>query len=113
MKFCDNCQNILTKNTNDYVLNFICSTCYKQYDAEPVDTLMLSVNLKEEWVLNKYKDYIQLLAKNDPVNPNHKVKCQRIKPVKCDNDIAKVLRITEDNSNIHFYVCTKCNYKFK
>lgn len=110
MKFCDNCQNILQKTTNDHILHFICNTCYKKYDSEPEDTLMSSVNLKEEWTLTKYKDYIKILAKDDPTNPNIKIKCKKIN---CNNNIAKVLRITEGNSNIRFYICTKCNYKFK
>lgn len=113
MKFCDNCKNILFKSTDDYTLSFVCNTCYRQYNSVPEDTMMLSVNLKEDWSLNKYKDYIQVMAKNDPVNPNYKIQCQRVTPKKCNNDIAKILRITEDDSNIHFYICTKCNYKFK
>jgi len=110
MKFCENCENILLKKTDDHLLSYICNTCFRQYDSEPIDTLMKSVNLKEEWTLNKYKDYIKVLAKDDPTNPNKKIKCKR---TGCDNNIVKVLRITEENSNIHFYICTKCNYKFK
>ena len=110
MKFCDNCENILLKATDDHILNFVCNTCYKKFDSEPEDTLMVSVDLKEEWTLNKYKDYIKILAKDDPTNPNKKIKCKR---AGCNHDIAKVLRITEGNSNIHFYICNKCNYKFK
>lgn len=110
MKFCENCENILIKVTNDYILSFVCNTCYKKYDSVPEDTLMNSVNLKEEWALNKYKDYIKILARDDPANPNKKIKCKR---AGCTNNTVKVLRITEDNSNIHFYICSKCNYKFK
>lgn len=110
MKFCENCENILLKVTDDHILSFMCNTCYKKYDSTAEDTLMLSVDLKEEWTLSKYKDYIKILAKDDVTNPNKKINCKR---PKCNNDIAKVLRITEDNSNIHFYICTKCNYKFK
>ena len=110
MKFCDDCGNILLKITDDHKLSFMCHTCYRKYESEAEDTLMSSVNLKEEWTLNKYRDYIKILAKDDPTNPNQKIKCKR---TGCGNNIAKVLRITEGNSNIHFYICTKCNYKFK
>ena len=104
MKFCNDCNNILLKQTNDYILSFHCNACNKNFNSEPEDTLMSSVFLKKEQSLKKYETYLKNIAKGDNLSPNVKKDCK-----KCKNDIAKEISINDNGNNYHFYICSNCN----
>ncbi len=103
MKFCNNCNNILEKITQGDILSFKCSTCLSSIAAEPSDTLMVNVSLKESESL--YKDEIYLdIAKNDDLTPLVYKNCG-----KCDETIIRQIMIGEKMEAI--YVCPKCGNK--
>lgn len=104
MKFCNDCNNILLKQTKDYILKFHCNACNKYFDSEPVDTLMKSVYLKKEQSLKKYETYLKIIAKDDHISMNVYKDCK-----KCKNNIAKEISINDNGNNYHFYICTICN----
>jgi DNA-directed RNA polymerase subunit M/transcription elongation factor TFIIS len=104
MKFCDNCQNILTISTHNDILKYICNTCLTEVPADVEDTLMLNVSLKESETLYKSEIYLNLASK-DHIAPLINKNCTN-----CDETIIKQISIGENGQGI--FVCPKCNHKF-
>ncbi len=103
MKFCDNCNNILDKTTKNEILSFECLTCFTSIPAEPSDTLMLNISLRESESLYKEEIYLDI-AKNDDLAPLVKKKCG-----KCDETEIKQIMVGEKMEAM--YVCPKCGHK--
>jgi DNA-directed RNA polymerase subunit M/transcription elongation factor TFIIS len=103
MKFCNKCNNILEKNTNNDILTFVCTTCCREKNAEPEDTLMLNVSFKNNKNMYKSDIYLNIAAK-DPIAPNIKENC-----INCNETIIK--RIS-DYSGKALYICPNCNKRF-
>ena len=104
MKFCFNCNNILSKSTHNDILKFICNKCLTELPADADDTLMVNVSLKESETLYKSEIYLNLASK-DPIAPLIYKNCN-----KCDETIIKQIMIGENGEAI--YVCPKCESKF-
>lgn len=104
MKFCNNCNNILSKSTYNDILKFICNTCLTEIPANVEDTLMANVSLKESETLYKSEIYLNLASK-DPLAPLIFKQCKN-----CDETIIKQIMAGENNEAI--FVCPKCNTKF-
>ena len=103
MKFCSNCNNILEKITKNDILSFECSTCLNSIPAEPSDTLMLNISLKESESLYKEEIYLDI-AKNDDLAPLVNKQC-----AKCDETIIKQIMIGDRMEAM--FICPKCGHK--
>jgi DNA-directed RNA polymerase subunit M/transcription elongation factor TFIIS len=104
MKFCNNCNNILSKSTYNDILKFICKTCLTELPANAEDTLMSNVSLQESETLYKSEIYLNLASK-DPIAPLIFKNCNS-----CDETIIKQIMVGENGEAI--YVCPKCETKF-
>lgn len=100
MKFCSNCNNILSKSTQNDILKFKCETCLSESDTSPSDTLMLSVSLKESQSLYKSEIYLNVI-KNDDLAPLVYKNC-----TKCDETIIKQAMLGDKAEAM--YVCPSC-----
>ncbi len=103
MKFCSNCNNILEKTTKGDVLSFECTTCLNSIPAEPSDTLMLNVSLKESESLYKEEIYLDI-AKDDDLAPLVNKQC-----TKCDQTQIKQIMIGSRMEAM--YICPTCGHK--
>ena len=104
MKFCNNCNNILSKSTHNNILKFICNTCLTEIPSKAEDTLMSNVSLQESETLYKSEIYLNV-AHNDPLVPLINKKC-----TKCDETIIKQILIGENYQGV--FICPKCKNKF-
>ena len=104
MKFCNNCNNILSKSTHNDTLKFICNTCLTELPASAEDTLMTNVSLKESETLYKSEIYLNIASK-DPLAPLVFKDCKN-----CDETIIKQISVGENGEAI--YVCPNCQTKF-
>jgi DNA-directed RNA polymerase subunit M/transcription elongation factor TFIIS len=104
MKFCYNCNNILSKSTNNNILKYICNTCLTEIPATVEDTLMLHVSLQESETLYKSEIYLNLASK-DNMAPLINKQCN-----KCSETIIRQIVIGDNGEAI--YVCPSCNNKF-
>ncbi len=104
MKFCQNCENILYKDTSNNELKYKCKICLAEIPVDPSDTLMVNVSLKNENSLYKSDIYLNLASK-DPICPNVFKKCNN-----CNETIIKQVVISSENQTI--YICPNCNSKF-
>ena len=104
MKFCHNCNNILSKSTYNNVLKFICNTCLNEIPSTAEDTLMSNVSLQESETLYKSEIYLNIASK-DPVGNFIKKNC-----TKCDETIIKQALISDNGEAIN--ICPKCGNKF-
>ena len=55
MKFCKNCDSTLTPFTHTGNLVFVCSNCHSKFDADPEDTLRVTVDYKASDSTQKYE----------------------------------------------------------
>ena len=104
MKFCHNCNNILSKTTHNNILKFICNTCLTEIESTAEDTLMSNVSLQESETLSKSEIYLNLSPK-DPISPLIKKNC-----TKCDETIIRQIMIGDNGEAI--FICPKCENKF-
>lgn len=104
MKFCNNCNNILSKSTHNDILKFICNTCLTEISANSEDTLMINASLQESETLYKSEIYLNIAAK-DPLAPLVFKNCKN-----CDETIIKQISVGENAQGL--YICPKCNHKF-
>lgn len=104
MKFCNNCNNILYKSTENDILKYICNTCLLEKDASPEDTLMLNISFSDNKNLLKSEIYLNI-ANKDPISPYINENC-----TKCENTIIKQICIENNGKSI--YICPKCNNRF-
>ena len=104
MKFCNNCNNILSKSTHNDILKFICNTCLTELPANEEDTLMSNVSLVESETLYKSEIYLNIAAK-DPLAPLVFKDCKN-----CDETIIKQISVGENSQGL--FICPKCNHKF-
>lgn len=104
MKFCHNCNNILSKSTHNNILKFICNTCLNEISSTAEDTLMSNVSLQESETLYKSEIYLNISPK-DNISPLIKKNCN-----KCDETIIKQIMIGDSGEAI--FVCPKCENKF-
>jgi DNA-directed RNA polymerase subunit M/transcription elongation factor TFIIS len=98
--FCKICNNLLAYITTADESYFKCNKCQQIYQPEEKDSLRYEDSGAEPiyGVILKY-------AGQDPVNPKVYAKCE-----KCNNEIAKQVRIGSDMKLIN--VCTKCNFQW-
>lgn len=104
MKFCHNCDNILSKSTHNNNLKFICNTCLTEINSTAEDTLMSNVSLKEEETLYKSEIYLNIASK-DSITPLLYKNCK-----KCNETIIRQIMIGDNGEAI--YVCPLCENKF-
>jgi DNA-directed RNA polymerase subunit M/transcription elongation factor TFIIS len=104
MKFCHNCNNILSKSTHNNILKFICNTCLTEIDSNPEDTLMTNVSLQESKTLYKSEIYLNISAK-DSLSPLIYREC-----TKCKESIIRQIMVGDNGEAI--YVCPICEHKF-
>ena len=104
MKFCSNCNNILSKSTHNDILKFICNTCLTELPANAEDTLMSNISLKESETLYKSEIYLNIASK-DPIAPLIFKDCKN-----CDETIIKLF--VDAESGEATYICPKCNNQY-
>lgn len=104
MKFCHNCNNILSKSTHNNILKFICKTCLTEIDSNAEDTLMSHVSLQESETLYKSEIYLNISAK-DSISPLIYKHC-----TKCNENIIRQIMVSDNGEAI--YVCPICEHKF-
>lgn len=97
--FCEVCNNLLSKISTADTFYFNCVKCKSNY--KPTDNDSLRYESTHDTNIAVYNIILQN-ARKDPVNPKVNKKCK-----KCDNNIVKQVRLTDDMRLIN--VCTECN----
>lgn len=100
MKFCEECGNVLSRNTNSGEVMFNC-TCGEVYKGNPSDTLISEVYLETENSTLKYNTMLDLAA-GDMTNKIVRRKCPG-----CNLDFMKIVRIGNRETVIYICDCGK------
>ena len=104
MKFCSNCNNVLTRIFDRYNIKFKCPKCNLTYDAAPEDSLIMSES--DAITENNKIDVFTRYAHNDKTITLVKRQCPS-----CSSDIVKQLLIGKQENVI--FICNECDTRFR
>ena len=132
MKFCENCDNMLTLKINDTVQNsdgdgeenvstsaasntksscklmYICRRCNEEYESEKSDSCVFNINFNLDNI--KKNSFINPFIYDDITNPRAEgIKCPN---ANCPEAKPEIVYIQYDKENIKYiYVCLSCHKK--
>ncbi len=100
MKFCNDCNILLTSITTSDNFYYVCNMCNIKYEIENDDSLVYSEDKKINFAI--YKTLIKHAAE-DPINQKVELECK-----KCKYNVVKQIRLSENDLRI-VNTCLQCN----